>query len=457
MTCLSDAPDAPKKPLAVLRYSATALPSITLSWKAGTANGSPISNYQICFQRTTKSTSPFQSVSPTGADNEEENYSNRDGNGGVQRIENHTYNDDTARAMIKTLLGGRWQHLSFTEDASTKCVCRTDEQGYGVAVPGGGFVEFRVRAQNSNGWGPFSKKSAPVEAFKVLPPSAPRLDSEANSCSSSSASGLDAHGEDDEDDEATPASKDERRRAAATLAKACKERRAAEEVLEASGYEIDENDKKGEGGGGGNGGWGNGGGSGGDDDDALCDGASSRQALPMGPAVGPGVFPGRGAILPPPSWGRLSQDRGYHHELRQQRRRRREEEGELVGDEKEEDEDEHEEKQDGENTHCDEEKKPGGSASGVTFLNLEWDAPSNAQSSGEMIGSYELQFVRCGNCDSDTVTVTVPGDSGEPKVFTTVQGLLPGNRYRFRVRAICNAGFTDWSLPSGILSTSRRF
>ena len=67
MTCLSDAPDAPKKPLAVLRYSATALPSITLSWKAGTANGSPISNYQICFQRTTKSTSPFQSVSPTGA------------------------------------------------------------------------------------------------------------------------------------------------------------------------------------------------------------------------------------------------------------------------------------------------------------------------------------------------------------------------------------------------------
>ena len=163
-----------------------------------------------------------------------------------------------------------------------------------------------------------------------------------------------------------------------------------------------------------------------------------------------GVFPGH-CPLPPPRWGRLS--RMEEHLLMQanmeQQKKEEEEEGGKPN-------------------------NSNGSRNGVTFLDLEWDSPPNMVAAGVEVDSFQLQFLHCKSEEEpspsapwkSTASVggnvdTVPAVAAIGEVVkggrTAIQGLLPGNRYRFRVRALAFVGWTDWSLPSEVLTTCRRF
>jgi hypothetical protein len=123
---------------------------------------------------------------------------------------------------------------------------------------------------------------------------------------------------------------------------------------------------------------------------------------------------------------------------------------------------------------------------GVTFLRLGWLPPPGVPPSD--VDSYALEYLelkKAAGSSSSSSSPTAPsgshsnaGSSGSAPPWRSVQelggpgavpgagrpapslivgGLLPGHTYAFRVKALCFAGWTDWSQPSGELSTDRRF
>lgn len=122
---------------------------------------------------------------------------------------------------------------------------------------------------------------------------------------------------------------------------------------------------------------------------------------------------------------------------------------------------------------------------GVTFLRLTWKPPPGKPASE--IDSYEMQFLdEKGSSSSDNPLMASSTSStdkksssgpatlnwqpisniggpiaikgaGVEKPSQIMQGLLPGHKYRFRIRALAFEGWTDWSVPSEIMSTDRRF
>jgi hypothetical protein len=133
---------------------------------------------------------------------------------------------------------------------------------------------------------------------------------------------------------------------------------------------------------------------------------------------------------------------------------------------------------------------------GVTFLRLCWKPPPSKPASE--IDSYEMQFLdEKGTSSSNSTNHTMASSSSSagstgttatmsPSLGTDkkvanwqpisaiggpltilgagvespsqiMQGLLPGHKYRFRIRALAFEGWTDWSVPSEIMYTDRRF
>eukprot|EP00615_Pteridomonas_danica_P014850 CAMPEP_0114376536 /NCGR_PEP_ID=MMETSP0102-20121206/429_1 /TAXON_ID=38822 ORGANISM="Pteridomonas danica, Strain PT" /NCGR_SAMPLE_ID=MMETSP0102 /ASSEMBLY_ACC=CAM_ASM_000212 /LENGTH=492 /DNA_ID=CAMNT_0001530879 /DNA_START=1028 /DNA_END=2506 /DNA_ORIENTATION=- len=126
---------------------------------------------------------------------------------------------------------------------------------------------------------------------------------------------------------------------------------------------------------------------------------------------------------------------------------------------------------------------------GVTFLKLSWKPPPGKPASE--IDSYEMEFCdeKSGggdglsapsssssssngidNNDNDdgggggrwsAISIiggptTIKG-AGIEKPNIILQGLLPGHKYTFRIRALAFEGWTDWSIASDVMSTDRRF
>jgi hypothetical protein len=107
-------------------------------------------------------------------------------------------------------------------------------------------------------------------------------------------------------------------------------------------------------------------------------------------------------------------------------------------------------------------------ARGVTYLRLAWRPP--AKCPGSDVDSYELQLLDLKEAELDPANLNPPWrpltDIGGPpnvkgggadRPTLILQGLLPGHRYKFRVRALAFEGWTDWSAASLAMSTSRRF
>lgn len=119
---------------------------------------------------------------------------------------------------------------------------------------------------------------------------------------------------------------------------------------------------------------------------------------------------------------------------------------------------------------------------GVTFLRLGWAPPPGVPPSE--VDSYALEYLEqkeSSSSSSASSSSSIPQSSGQENgtnLWRSVQDLggpglvqgagrahptlvvgvlLPGHTYAFRVKALCFAGWTDWSQPSKELKTFRRF
>jgi len=107
-------------------------------------------------------------------------------------------------------------------------------------------------------------------------------------------------------------------------------------------------------------------------------------------------------------------------------------------------------------------------AVGVTYLRLAWHPPSKCPACD--IDSYELELLDLKEAEAHPKYLPPPwrkltdiggpsrvNGAGADRPTLILQGLLPGHRYKFRVRALAFEGWTDWSAASTPMSTDRRF